>query len=57
MIIIPYEKNLRESGNQHSAHIISVPSIKSNQIMKIIVRMPNAMTKVGDGLISEWKDL
>ena len=47
----------RESGNQHSAHIISVPSIKSNQIMKIIVRMPNAMTKVGDGLISEWKDL
>ena len=47
----------RESKIQDSEHVISVHSKKTNQRTTLIEHIPDALAKVIDGLISEWKDL
>ena len=50
-------KNLRGSGNQHNEHVISVYWKKTNQRMKIIGHIPDALAKLVHGVMSEWKIL
>ena len=45
----------RESENEHSEHVISVYSKKTNLGMKIIRQISDALAKVVDGLMSGWK--
>ena len=42
-------------GNQHSKHVISVDSKKNNQEMKNIRHIPDTLTNLVDGLMSDSK--
>ena len=44
-----------ELENQHRKHVVSVYTKKTNQRMKIIELIPDALAKVVDGLMLELK--
>ena len=44
-----------ELENQHRKHVVSVYTEKTNQRMKIIELIPDALAKVVDGLMLELK--
>lgn len=44
-----------EQENQHSNHVISFHLRKNNQRKKVIGHIPDALSKVVDGLMLVWK--
>ena len=45
----------REQEDQHSNHVISFHLRKNNQRKKVIGHIPDALSKVVDGLMLVWK--